>query len=229
MSDLPITDAIVTGHYSAGKGPVARMLQAWISQNHPTLDCQFIRDRELLEIEVLADTERRHSTINRLGPPLQFDVKDGSLHNIVHRSMIQGIHQTPSGIFQIREIATGPDAVDFGLYQSGDHLIELIEEYDVLSRTLIIDVFASKETRFARNLKREDSVSQFIMEAAAGDGGELSRVAQRLGSHYYFFDNDQDGDLEPRVFDAYQKFVRPHLEGTFRNLEGGGKPFGFDK
>lgn len=229
MSDSPISAIIVTGHYSAGKGPVARMLQDLISRDVTNLTCTFQRDRDLLDQFVLADVNREHSIIKDIGPPLVFDVTDGYLHDQVHRSMIEGIGSTPVGKLQILEIASGPDVTDFGLYQSGAHLVGLIDDYQVFDRTLFVDVFASKNTRFRRNIQRPDFVSEDIMRIAASSGGELSLVAPLLGSHYWQINNDTDDDITDRVVTAYQDFIKPHLERTVSMLEGNGRPPGFVK
>lgn len=229
MSDLPISAIIVTGHYSAGKGPVAKMLQDFILKDCPDLSCSFVRDRDLLDLAVLADTSRQHSIIKELGPPLVFDVTSGYLHDQVHRSMLKGIMNIPQGECQILEIASGPDVTDFGLYQSGAHLVQLVDKYDVFDRTLFMEVYASETTRSRRNKQRLDFVSENIMKIAACSGGELSLVAQVLGDRYWQIDNDKDGDNTDRVVSAYKEFIKPNLERTVRMLEGNGRPAGFDK
>lgn len=229
MSDSNISAIIVTGHYSAGKGPVARMLQELIQEDFQSFSCPFTRDRDLLDIAVLSDTQRRHSVIKKVGPPLVFNITSGFLHDQVHRSMIKGIGSTPEGVLQILEVASGPNVRKFDLYQSGAHLAGLVDEYAVLARTLFVDVFASKETRFRRNALREDGVSPEIMKVAATKGGELSLVAHLLGNHYWKIDNDKDGDNTHLVKKTYDEFIKPYLEGTNRNLEGQGRFPGFTR
>lgn len=229
MSDTHISAVIVTGHYSAGKGPVARMLQDFISRDLINPTCTFQRDRDLLDQFVLADVNREHSIIKNIGPPLVFDVTDGSLHDQVHRSMIKGIGSTPEGTLKILEIASGPDVPSFGLSQSGAHLVGLVDDYQVFNRALFVDVFASENTRFRRNSQRPDFVSEDIMRIAARSGGELSLVANSLGDHYWQINNDQDGDITDRVVTAYLDFIKPHFERTVSMLEGNARPPGFDR
>lgn len=229
MSDSPISAIIVTGHYSAGKGSVARMLQDFISRDLINPTCTFQRDRDLLDQFVLADVNREHSIIKDIGPPLVFDVTDGYLHDQVHRSMIEGIGSTPVGTLKILEIASGPDVPGFGLSQSGAHLVGLVDDYQVFNRTLFVDVFASENTRFRRNRQRPDFVSEDIMQIAASSGGELSLVASSLGNRYWQINNDTDGDITDRVATAYQEFVKPYLERTVSKLEGNSHPTGWRK
>jgi hypothetical protein len=135
--------------------------------------------------------------------------------------MIEGIRYIPAGQLQLLEIATGPDVRDFGLWQSGDHLVTLVNEYDIYDKTLFVEVHASEATRFRRNQQRDDFVSEEIMRVAACAGGELFHVADVLGDHYWQINNEADGEIYHLADQAYTNFIRPHLYTDHNTIEYG--------
>lgn len=230
MITSPIKAIVVTGHYAAGKGDVAVELLPLLEKHFPSLTCSIETDREFLNAAVLRDVydeqapkpgvEGPHSVILDAGPPLVFDVKDGALHLEAHRDMVARILRTQDGTLRVQEIASGPDVHAFGLFQSGKHLVNLLEQFGATDRTLVIDVYAPFSVRVERNAKRPDKVSDEIMNVAAIDGGEVLEVKHLLGDHYYLLDNSDDGLLAQRASDMFESFIRPNIEVTARLLEG---------
>lgn len=239
MNTFPIKAIVITGHYAAGKGDVAKTLLTLLEKDFPLLTCFYETDRAFLNAAVLRDVydeqaprpgiEGPHSIIRAVGPPLIFDVKDGSLHHEAHINMVTSILETPKGILRVQEIASGPDVPDFGLYQSGVHLVRLLKQVSATDHALVIDVYAPFSVRLERNERRPDRVSREIMEIAATDGGELSGVQHLLGDHYYQLPNEDNGGLFERVSGVFRDFVRPKLEATIRTLEGKGNMQGWNR
>lgn len=229
MITSPIKAIVITGHYAAGKGDVAIELLPRIESNFPLFTCTPQTDREFLNAAVLRDVYDRsairpgvegpHSIIRDLGPPLVFDVKDGTLHRDAHTNMVASIPDTPRHELRILEIATGPDVPSFGLAQSGAHLVSLLSNFGVIDHTLVIDVYAPFSVRKERNAGRLDRVSDEIMNVAAIDDGGLAEVRHLLGGHYFQLDNSEDGQLLQQVSLVFESFIRSNLETTARLLE----------
>lgn len=238
MNDSPIKGIVITGHYAAGKGPVGLALRELLSRDFPSLKLSLQKDRTHLEAAVRRDVtdmhapqpgvEGPHSIIRQLGPPLVFDVKDGSLHHEAHTNMIRSIGESEDGHLLLLEIADGPDVSSFGLRQTGEHLVGLLHQFDVMGHTLVVEVDAPYDVRYERNQRRDDRVSDSIFEIAAADGGEVyAMTTYSLGDRYYRLSNGDNGDVAPRVATAYQDFVRPRIEQTVQLLEGAGRPPGW--
>lgn len=230
MNNVPIKGIIVTGHYAAGKGVVSAQIQQLLESHFPSLAIVHEKDRFFLNVAVLRDVndqnaprpgiEGLHSTIRDIGPPLVFDIKDGSLHLEAHTNMIQAINNTEGGILRIQEIACGPDIPSFGFRQNGAHLVSLLSDHGVKEDALIIEVFAPYRVRHERNLYRSDKVSEEIMAVAALDGGGVFEVRQHLGNNYYHLDNTGDHKLLDQVHLAFETFIRPNIETTLKLIEG---------
>lgn len=239
MNTSPIKAIVITGHYAAGKGDVAARLLPLLTKRFPSLTCLFRTDRELLDEAVWRDvydeqapktgTEGPHSIIRDIGPPLVFDVKDGTLHRETHTSMVEGIRNTPRGELRVLEIASGPDVAGFGLLQSGHHLAGLLRQFDATEHTLVIDVYAPFSVRMERNARRPNRVSEEIMRIAASDGGRVFDVRHILASRYYLLDNTDNGGTARRVRETFGAFVAPSLETTAVLDEGNARPTGWRK
>ncbi|MBI5620605.1 hypothetical protein HY949_02420 [Candidatus Gottesmanbacteria bacterium] len=220
MSDSLIKGIIVTGHYAAGKGDVTNYILALLDQHFPSLNSTLETDREYLNAAVLQDTGRQHSTIIHYGPPLVFNVKDGTLHHEAHINMVRSITEAPSRSLRVLEIATGPDVPSFELYQSGKHLTELLTQLGAIDHTLVLEVAAPYSVRLERNAQRPDRVSDEIMAVAATDGGEMYKVKHLLENHYHRLWNGDNGGLSQRVLQTFEQFIKPHIETSVAMFEG---------
>ena len=235
-----INAVIVTGNWASGKTELTSALSQFLVRGN----IPFVLDSDRIRFEdaVLKDTiEQRgairvgpHSYLTEDGPPgkRKFMVRDGLIPNIAHREMISDIAKIGShGPFRLLEYAVGPSIYEFEgekreppFLQEGKYLLEWLGEFGVLNKVLIVELLARVSIRYQRQKVRGDATDFVAFSSFAGDGGELIRYKQQLGSKYIPFDNGDNGlqVFYDKARTIYESFISPEVgkeRETFRGVE----------
>lgn len=225
---------VVTGNGGAGKSIMVWYLSSLLTESG--FEITYLSDRLGLEEGVIRDTKKsrkesdgsrigKHSKLIADGPPghKKVHVLDGVILNKVHEDMIAAITKKKNHSVLLIEYATGPE-IDFGkgkdtLCQTADHLTAYIKQFHVKDRLFLIDLEVPVSIRHVRQSHRPDAMAPETFAAYFGDGGHMSKTAQKyLGKNYYHFRNleeDNDGYFS-EVRYLYETRILPNLVKTKR-------------
>ncbi len=212
--NYPIQALFVLGKYGAGKTDFTQFLKTRLPQEESIrVPLNFSSDRIFIEEEVIRDVlsagapeKGRVGVYSTLYKPhaesgsREFGVKDGTLHGIAHRAMVQSIRHKSQPSLQVLEIGIGPDVeITKGkplLRQSGEHFLKLFHDECITEHILVIEMEAPFDIRSQRNKERKNPVPDDIFAVAATDAGEFWKIRHGLGDRYILFRNEtNDRDI----------------------------------
>ncbi|MEK7165443.1 MAG: hypothetical protein AAB874_01385 [Patescibacteria group bacterium] len=230
---------IIAGSWAAGKTTLALLYGDQFKRDG--IPFTFDSDRLQFEQGVLGDVtnynkdqkrwEGPHSYLTKDGNPgsRQFMIRDGTIANQAHMSMIAEIAQLTDGDpLRLVEYAIGPDIHEFEnerreppFLQAGRHLVDWLNQSGILDKVLLIEMISSLQLRFQRQRVRDSKTDQAAFEAFAGGGGGLN--GELSGDNYVRFENDHNDARSFRIQAAsiYRDIILPGIqgEGNQRSIE----------
>lgn len=207
---------IYAGNVASGKSTLWNLTQESLTRNR--IHFTPLSDRLAFEHAVLADTGVSlpyFGDIPVIGPrseyrdgnepgKLKFIITAGEVANEAHAKMIRTIAENPSGLFVV-EFTIAPQVPTSNgedIMHTGDHLLELLEEFGCANDTFVVEPYADLGERILRNSRRIDSIPSDVVEKYFYDGGYMPTDSAQRIRMYNPLDNRHD-DLDRFIREGF--------------------------
>lgn len=146
---------------------------------------------------------------------IKFEITNGGLGNAAHEQIVRTVASNRNSFYLV-EYAIAP-RIQFAnggpFDQTGDHLLELLKQYECADSVFVIEPTASLEVRIERNNQRADGVPPQLMEAWWYDGGEMPPWSSQALAGHYTIDNNHNNQWSFMTEGSlcFQEHIAPHL------------------